>query len=216
MFDNASTGATPAAAGATPAQTTPVSPAADPVTPPPATGDDGLGDPGKRAIDAERKTARDEKARADKAEKALADLQNASASDTEKALKAAKAEGATEVTDKLHAMIRRSEVKAALAGSGINSSVLDLAIGAPEFAALKVGEDGTVEGLDQAVAQFKGSRSDLFKPAVAGGTADLGTGSAARTSAGKTFSRDQLKDSDFFQKNKADIMQALQEGRITG
>jgi len=212
----ASAGATPAAAGATPAQTTPVSPAPDPVTPTSATGDDALGEPGKAALTAERASVKAEKARADKAEKALTDLQNASASDAEKSLKAAKAEGAAEVTDRLHSMIRRSEVKAALAGSGINPSVLDLALGAPEFAALKVGDDGSVEGLDQAVAQFKGSRGDLFKPAPAGGTADLGTGSASRSAAGKTFTREQLRDPVFFQANRADIMQAMNEGRITG
>lgn len=217
MADNASAGATPAAAGATPAQTTPVSPAADPVTPTtPAMGDDGLGDAGKRAIDAERASARAEKARADKAEKALTDLQNASKSDAEKALAAAKAEGASEVTERYHAMIRRSEVKAALAGSGINPSVLDLALGAPEFAGLKVADDGSVEGLDAAVAQFKGSRADLFKPATVDGSSGLGTGSATRTAAGKTFTRDQLKDPVFYQANRVDIMQAMQEGRITG
>ncbi len=217
MPEIASTGATPAAAGATPAQTTPVSPVADPpTTTSPATGDDGLGDPGKRALDAERASARTEKARADKAEKALADLQNASASDAEKALKAAKAEGAAEVTERLHVMIRRSEVKAALAGSGINPSVLDLAVMAPEFRDLKVTETGDVEGLKDAIAMFKGSRPDLFKAAPAGGTADLGTGSGDRTAAGKSFTRQQLRDPVFYQANKADILKAMQEGRITG
>lgn len=216
---NASAGATPAAAGATPAQTTPVSPAADPSATPvtPATGDaDALGDSGKRALDA-MKSERDAAVRA--AKKATDDLEAArlaGASESEKALAKAKADGASEVTERLHAMIRRSEVKAALAGSGINPSVLDLAIGASEFAALKVGEDGTVEGLDQAVAQFKGTRGDLFKPSPTGGTADLGTGSAARSSAGKTFTREQLRDPAFYQANKADIEQAAREGRITG
>jgi hypothetical protein len=216
MSDNASTGATPAAAGATPAQTTPVSPAADlPTTPPPATGDDGLGDPGKRAIAEERQAARNEKARADKAEKALSDLQNATASDADKALKAAKDEGANEVRTVLHGLLRQAKVESALAAAGINPSVLDLASKASEFAALRVTDDGTVEGLTEAVAQFKGSRGDLFKPATAGGTADLGTGSASRTTAGKTFSREQLRDPIFYQANKADIELAAREGRIT-
>lgn len=217
MTDNASAGATPAAAGATPAQTTPVSPAADPVTtPPPATGDEPLGDGGKTALLTERATSKAEKARADKAERELQTLKDASASDSDKALKAAKAEGAAEVTGKLHGLIRSAVVKAELAGSGINPSVLDLAVAAPEFQKLVVSDDGEVEGLKEAVAMFKGSRGDLFKPAVPGGTADLGTGSATRSAAGKSFTRDQLRNPEFYQANKADIIQAMQEGRITG
>lgn len=215
MPDNASTGAMPAAAGATPVQITPVSPAADPATTP-ATGDDGLGDSGKRALDSERATARAEKARADKAEKALADFEAKNATEAEKALKAAKDEGAGEVRTVLTGLLRQAKVEVALAAAGINPSVIDLASKAPEFAALTVKDDGTVEGLTEAVVMFKGTRGDLFKPAQAGGTADLGTGSGTRSAAGKTFTREQLRDPEFYRANKADIMQAMQEGRITG
>jgi len=216
MTETASAGATPAAAGATPTQTTTVSPSTATTPTPPATGDGELGDAGKRALDAERATAKTEKARADKAERDLAELKLAGASESEKAIAAARKEGAAEVTERANAKVRRSEVKAALASAGINASVLDLAVGAAEFGSLKVSDDGEVEGLDEAIQTFKGTRADLFKPAPAAGSSDLGTGSATRSAAGKTFSRDQLKDPTFYQANKADIMKAMQEGRITG
>jgi len=217
MTDNAPAGATPAAAGATLAQTTPVSPAADPVTPSSATDDAAaLGEPGKRALDA-MKAERDNATKAAKAaEKALEDLKTASSSDAEKALKAAKAEGAQEVSERLNARIRRSEVKVALAAAGINPSVLDLAVNASEFGALTVSEDGEVEGLDTAVALFKGTRGDLFKPLIQTGSADLGTGTAARSAGAKTFTREQLRDPAFFAANRDDIMEAQKAGRITG
>jgi len=219
MPDNASAGATPAAAGATPAQTTPVSPAAEPTaasTTPATDGAEALGDAGKRALDA-MKAERDAAQRAAKAaEKARDDAINANATEAEKALKAAKAEGAAEVTTKLNARIRSSEVKVALAGAGINPSVLDLAVNAPELMKLTVTEDGEVEGLEEAIKAFKGTRADLFKPALAAGSSDFGTGSAARTAAGKSFTREQLRDPVFYQANKADILKAMQEGRITG
>jgi len=212
MADNASAGATPAAAGATPTQTTPVSPAAEPVTPP----DDSLGDGGKRALEAERKTARDALKRAADAEKALEDLKLAGASDSEKAIAKAKADGAAEVTGRFHDQIRRSEVKLALSAAGINPSVLDLAAKADEFVGLKVTDTGQVEGLDQAIAQFKGTRGDLFKPAVPTGSSGLGTGSADRTAGAKSFTREQLRDPAFFAANRDDILEAQKAGRITG
>jgi hypothetical protein len=217
MADNASAGATPAAACATPVQTTPVSPAADPVTPASATDDTAaLGDPGKAAID-RMKAERDAATRAQKAaEKALTDLQNASATDADKAIAKAKADGVAEVSGKYQALIRNAVVRAELAGSGINASVMDLAVMAPEFQKLTVSDDGEVEGLKDAIAIFKGSRADLFKPATVDGSSGLGTGSATRTAAGKTFTRDQLRNPEFYQANKADIIAAAQEGRITG
>lgn len=170
MTDNASAGATPVVAGATPAQTPP--PNGTPsAAPPPATGDpDALGDAGKRALEA-MKAERDAASRDAKAAKqALEALQDKSATDAEKAIKAARAEGLAQG----HAQIRRSEVKAALAGAGINASVLDLALGAPDFAALKVNDEGEVEGLGEAIAAFKKARADLFKPTAAPGSADGG------------------------------------------
>jgi hypothetical protein len=169
MTDNAPAGATPVVPGATPGQTPPPTP-----DPPPATGELEIGDAGKRALDvmkAERNAAVAQ-SKADK--KALEEHLSATQSDSEKAIAQAKKDGAAEVTAKWSAQVRRSEVRAALTGAGINVSVLDLAVNAAEFGTLKVTEDGEVEGLSQAVAAFKTARADLFKTAPVPGTADGG------------------------------------------
>lgn len=163
------------------------------------------------------KAERDDAVKAAKAAKtALETLQSSTASDTDKALAAARAEGAAEVAGKLHGAIRRSEVKVALARAGINPAILDLAVNASEFAGLTVTEDGEIEKLAETVAMFKGTHGDLFKVLPTSGSADLGTGSSGRSAAGKTFTREQLRDPEFYQTNKADIMAAMKEGRITG
>lgn len=180
MNDNdQSAGATPAAPGATPGQTPPATPSATPTPPPsatpPATDDDAaLGEGGKRALDAERASRRAAEDRAKAAEKERDDLKAATLSESEKAIADAKKAGQTEATERYAAVIRRSEVKAALAAAGIQSSVMDLAVKADEFAALKVGDDGNVEGLDEAVKAFKGTRKDLFTKPGTDGSADGG------------------------------------------
>jgi hypothetical protein len=168
----------PAAGGATPSQT-PASPAAAPsgAATPPATGDDlQLGDAGKRALNEERTARRDAEERAKAFEKELAELRTANQTDSEKALEAAKKAGAGEVTERFHVQIRRSEVKAALTSAGISPSVMDLAVAAPEFAALKINDEGEVVGLEAAVDAFKKARSDLFvtKPTPRPGDTGLG------------------------------------------
>lgn len=209
-----SAGATPAAAGATPAQTTPVSPAAGtaPAAPEtPATGEpDGLGDAGKRAID-RMKAERDAAQTAAKAASdELAALKLASASDSEKAISQAKKDGATETRTSLEGQIRRSEVKAALVAEGINRSVLDLAVNAPDFAALKVGESG-VEGLDTAVAAFKKDRADLFAaPGAAGGSSDGGARGGTKVTKEQVIA--WSKDPVEYEKHRDEIMAAQAQG----
>lgn len=177
MTETAAAPATGAEAGATPAQTTPVSPAADaPKTTAPATGEpDGLGDAGKRAIDAmkaERDTARREAA---EAKRQLAELADAGKSEHERAIAEAKKAGAAEVLERVHGQVRRSEVRAALLAAGVNASLIDLASRADQFASLKVTEEGTVEGLDGAVEAFRKATPELFvKPKPASGDAGLG------------------------------------------
>lgn len=218
MVDNATAGATPVAAGATPAQSTPVSPAAAPAAAAPATGDpEALGDPGKKALDAERKRAED----AEKANKALSkqleELQAASKSESEKALDAARKEGATEATTRWQNQVRRSEVRAALTAAGINAGVVDLAMKADDFASLAVSDEGEVAGLDAAVEAFKKTRPSLFAAPVApnSGSFDTGLGGGRATGAGRVFTRQQLRDPAFYAANKDDIMAAAREGRIS-
>jgi hypothetical protein len=172
-------GAMPVAGGATPPQTPPAPPAADPLTtsPTPATGDpDALGDAGKRALDAMKAEREAAKERAKAAEKALADLQAATLSDSEKAIAEAKKAGGAEVLAKVTARIRQAEARAALIAAGAQASLVDLAVRADEFTALKVSDDGEIEGLEAAIAAFQKAHPDIFtKPAKpAPGSADGG------------------------------------------
>jgi len=167
----------PAVGGATPPQT----PAPEaPVLPqaPLATSDDypeGLGDAGKRAIDrmkAEREAALD---RAKVAERERDELKSATQTETEKAISQAKKDGAAEVTTKWSAQVRRSEVRSALTAAGVNPALVDLALRADVFEALKVSDDGEVIGLGAAVEALKKATPDLFR-ATPGHTADYGGG----------------------------------------
>lgn len=164
-------GATPPSGGTEPPKP-PAAPPAPPAQPdppkPPATGDDdGLGEAGKRALQAER-TARAA------AEKELADLKAAGQTDHEKAIseavKAAKAEERA-ISDR---RVRRSLVEGGLRAKGFaNEKALDLAVNAPEFAALKVEEDGSVVELSKVIDQFVKDYPELFT-AKAGGDVNRG------------------------------------------
>lgn len=214
MPETATAGATPVVDGATPSQTTPVSPAAAPAAPPPATGDaDALGDPGKKALDAERKRAEDAEKATKALQKRLDELDAANKTDSEKAIDAARKEGETNATSRWQAQVRRSEVRAALAAAGINAGVLDLAIKADDFAELDVSETGDVAGLAAAVDAFKKAKPSLFAAAAGPGSFDTGTGGGRQ--AGKViYTREQLRDPKFFADHKDDILAAQREGRI--
>jgi hypothetical protein len=180
MTDNASAGATPAAGGATPPQT-PAQPA--PATPAAATtsatgDDDGLGDAGKRALRAERDRASAAERERDDLKRRFEELENSSKSEHEKALAQAKRDGATEVAERYQAAIRRSEVRAALTAAGVPATLIDLASRADGFAALKVSDQGEVQGLDEALEAFRKATPDLFAkaPATPPRPADFGGG----------------------------------------
>lgn len=193
MPDNdQSAGAMPAAGGATPPQSPPASPAADPPTTPaaPATGDpDVLGDAGKRALRAEREQRAAAERERDELKTRLEQLEGASKTEQQKALDEAVKAAKAETQASADARIRRAEVKAALAASGIVASELDLAAIAPEFGKLKVTDQGDVEGLAEAVKDFKEAHPTLFaKPGPQPGSADGGA-----RGPGKTITREQLK-----------------------
>lgn len=205
-------GAMPAADGATPSQTTPVSPAS--ATPPaaatpPATDDtQALGEPGKRALDS-MKAERDAATKAAKAlEKELSDLKAASLSDTEKAIVKARTDGATEAATKLTGRIRRSEVRAALIAAGASGTLLDLAVRADDFEALTVSDEGEVDGLDAAVAAFAKAHPDLFSKAPINGTAEGGTRGKP---VGLTRERIQAMSPAEYQANRAQIFEWMEQ-----
>ena len=162
----------PAAAGATPAQTTPVSPAADPTaaTTTPATGDaDALGDAGKRALEAERKAAKEAQRRAEAAERELETLRTATQTEGEKAITTAKREAAAEEKAKFETKLRRAEVRSALRSAGLaNDALLELAMKSDLFATLAVDDEGRVTDLDKAVAQLKKDAPEMFAPPTPG------------------------------------------------
>lgn len=165
MNEDTTTGATPGI-GATPVQAGPEITA--PAEPTPATGEDDLGEAGKKVLRETRSAARDATARAEAAEKELADLRSATQTDHEKALAQARSEAAAEVTERMTPMLRAIRVESALVTAGVDPTLIDLAARADEFSVLKVNDKGEVEGVTEAVAALKKTRPSLFAPATAG------------------------------------------------
>lgn len=216
MTDNASAGATPAAGGATPPQST-----ADTAAAAPATGTDGaastepLGDAGKKALEAERAAARDALKRAEKAEKDLKALQEAQLSDAEKRdkrLAELEAERTTWDLERQRLVLERAVERQAVKAGADPEIVLAMVLA--NRSNVEFEADGSPKNLDRVIGDLVKAKPGLLINRT--GSSDLGTGSASRTAAGKTFTREQLRDPEFFQANKADIMKAMQEGRISG
>lgn len=180
-------GAIPAAAGATPAQTTPVSPAPEPTpaTTTPATGDPEIGDAGKRAIAAERKTAKEAQDALKAAQTELETLRAAGLSESEKAVKEATNAATAAERAKWQTSIRAVRVEAALRVAGAtNETLLDLALRSDLISALKVDEAGKVTDLDKAVEQLKKDIPEMFAAQTPGSPTrgpQTGTPPAAKT-----------------------------------
>lgn len=186
-----STGATPGA-GATPTQPaattqTPqpasATPAASTTQPTqPATGEESLGESGKKILAEARRLAKEAEDRAKAAETERDQLKASTQSDAEKALEAARKEAATGVKTEYEGRIRRAEVRRALTAAGIAESELDLASSAPEFAKLKVTDSGDVEGIGDVVKAFQTAHPNLFAkpgnttPDYGGGVRNGGAG----------------------------------------
>ena len=180
-------GVTPAAGGATPPQTPPAASAPAPTpqaqpaaipAPDPSAPDDtlGLGDAGKRALDAMKAERNAAIAASKAAERELEELRTASLSETEKAIATARKAGADEVTERLHARVRRAEVKLALGRAGAVPSLIEDLANAAEFAALVVDDTDQVAGLDDALKAHRSRVPDAYRaPATPGpGSVDGG------------------------------------------
>ncbi len=172
------TGATPAQGGQTPAPppagaTPPAGTTATAAAIPPATGEEALGDAGRRILAEARAAAKDAEARAKAAEQERDALKATTLTDQEKAIAAARKEGETAADARWQSVVRRSEVMRVLTAAGISQSEIDLAAAAPAFGSLKLTERGEVEGLTDAVAAFKKDHPGLFatpaKPVPGGG-----------------------------------------------
>ena len=166
MAEDTTTGATPGT-GATPAQASPTPAVA--AEPKPATGEDELGDAGKKILRDLRSAEREAQRRAEAAEKELADLRSATQTDQEKALAQARREAAAEERAKFETKLRRTEVRSALRSAGLaNDALVELAMKSDLFAALAVDDEGRVADLDKAIAQLKKDAPELFATASAG------------------------------------------------
>lgn len=86
--------------------------------------DNDLGEGGKKALDDERRARRDADRRAKSAEQELEKLRTASMSEQEKAVATAKGEGRTEAMKELGAKLVDAEVRALLAGRGVDAEAL--------------------------------------------------------------------------------------------
>jgi hypothetical protein len=180
-------GATPAARGATPPQTPPVASAPAPTPQPqpaptpdpaPSAPDDllALGDAGKRALDAMKAERNAAIAASKAAERELEQLRTASLSESEKAIAAARKAGADEVTERLHARVRRAETKLALARAGAVPSLIEDLANAAEFAALVVDDTDQVTGLDDALKAHRSRVPDAYRTPTAPGPGSVDGG----------------------------------------
>lgn len=179
--------------GANPPPANPEPPKPPDPTPPPAKGPDDpeLGDAGKEAIRRERENAKAEKDRADKLQEELDAFRAAGQSDQEKAIEAARREAAKATATEYEGRIRRAEVRSALRAAGItNDKTLTLAVNAPEFASLKVADDGSVTDIGSTVESFKKDYPEMFAkaPAPAGAGVTRGAQSGGEPERPKTLS----------------------------
>ncbi len=97
------------------------------------------------------------------AERELEQLRTASLSESEKAIAAARKAGADEVTERLHARVRRAETKLALARAGAVPSLIEDLANAAEFAALVVDDTDQVTGLDDALKAHRSRVPDAYR-----------------------------------------------------
>jgi hypothetical protein len=168
MPDNASAGATPVAGGATPPQT-PAQPAPGPPTArsdPRRATTTRSGTRGKRALDGRRRPSAAEAERDEARERARGARERVPVRAREGARPGEEGRRA----EVAHALpgdasgVPRSGRRSRLAG--VSATLLDLAPGPTSSRALKVNDEGDVEGLATAVEAFKKAMPDLFKPAA--------------------------------------------------
>ena len=104
-----------------------------------------------------------------------------------------------------------NKLSAALAGAGAVD--VDAALKLIDRSTIKVGDDGTVSGVDEAINGLKESKQYLFtKQSVTVGSPSnpAPTGPTAT----KTFKRSDLQDSKFYKENRDDILAAMRAGTI--
>lgn len=209
MANNASAGATPVVADAMSAQTDPAQGAAEAATAP----DEQLGDSGRKALEAERKAAREATKRAEAAEKALADIRAAQMTESEKrdaeleVLRKAQSDWQRERNEMLLAnTVERQASKLGFADPADALAMLDRT-------SIETGDDGRPANVDTLLSDLAKSKPYLLARRVTG-SADA-SGSAVQPGL-PTFTRAQLRDHAFFTEHRTEIEAALRAGRISG
>lgn len=94
-------------------------------------------------------------------EKELAELRKTLESDGERALREARESAVTEAENKYKGLIVRSEAKTALLQAGLTSGV-ERMLKLIDLSAVKIGEDGSLEGLDSQIDEIKKDFAELF------------------------------------------------------
>ena len=204
-------------------------PTNDPTTPPPATppapadppASGELGDAGKAALEAERRARRDAEKAAREAAAELETLRNASKTDNEKAIDQARRDGELVGTRRLV----EAEIRAAAAGKMANPAIAARLL---DVDGLMPKDGGEVDGerIAEAITELlarepylavtPGAPAGEPTPPPKAPPAGSAPGGARGTAPGiGTFTRSQLRDPAFFQANKAEILKAAADGRIT-
>lgn len=215
-------GAMPPAAGATPTQTPPApagtassTSATQPATGAATTGDDGLGDKGKKALEEERKARRDAEQAARDAQTELEKLRTANLSEEErrtKRLSDLEREQSDWARERQELLLERG-VERAAAKLGF-ADPAD-AMGLLDRTTLEFDKEGHPRNLDQQLQALAKAKPYLLGQRAAG-SFDTGTGSGTRPAAGRIYTRQELRDTTFFAANRDDILLAQRQGRIRG
>jgi membrane protein involved in colicin uptake len=195
-------------APATPAPEASIEPPANPPADPPVTGEDALGDAGKKALDAmkaERNAAKAEKAAIAAELKALKDAAElATKGPDEQALERAKQEARAEVTEAANKRLIAAEVKAAAAGKLANPELAQKLI---DTSSITVDAEGNIDAA--AVADAVTALLTQYPSLAAqGGTVQFDS------SRGKPAPVGQLTQSDLKGMSPEAIVKAESEGRL--
>lgn len=126
-----------------------------------------LGDAGKAALDAERKRAREAEKALKAAQARLAELDEAGKSEAEKARAEAKAaaDAATQWQQRYVAMQMRADITAAASAAGAIDPEAVFALARDR---VEVADDGTISGVEKAIASLQKSNPRLFNTVPAG------------------------------------------------
>ena len=205
----------------TSADGTPPPAAAPPDPPAPNAGDDdGLGDAGRKALDAERKARRDAEALAKRQADELDKLRTSQLDENERAIKEARDAGRTEALTSVNRKLVEAEARAAAAGKLANPALAARLLDLDQFVpsdGSDIDGDAIAAAIDELVKAepYLGVQEQTTPPPATppppAGTVTPG----AQSGSPATFKRSQLRDPQFYAANKDAILKAASEGRIT-